>query len=65
MSTSTSTSRAVQFVESFGRPESLDLREVPVPGIGAGQLRVRVTAAGLNPMDWFRTSDAATAARLR
>ncbi|MFC4243779.1 alcohol dehydrogenase catalytic domain-containing protein [Gryllotalpicola reticulitermitis] len=33
------------------------------PRAGAGQLRVRVTAAGLNPMDWFMTSDAGTAAR--
>jgi len=63
MSTSTSTGRAVQFVESFGGPDALDLREVPVPDVGPGQLRVRVTAAGLNPMDWFMTSDAATAAR--
>jgi NADPH:quinone reductase-like Zn-dependent oxidoreductase len=63
MSTSTSTSRAVQFVGSFGGPEALELRKVPVPDVGAGQLRVRVTAAGLNPMDWFMTSDAATAAR--
>jgi NADPH:quinone reductase-like Zn-dependent oxidoreductase len=54
--------RAVQF-ESFGGPESLAIREVPVPEIGAGQIRVRVTAAGLNPMDWYMTSDAATAAR--
>ena len=28
-----------------------------------GQIRVRVTAAGLNPMDWFMTSDAETATR--
>ncbi|WP_041832542.1 NADP-dependent oxidoreductase [Actinoplanes sp. N902-109] len=63
MSTSTITSRAVQFVESFGGPEALELREVPVPRAGAGQVRVRVTAAGLNPMDWFMTSDPATAAR--
>ncbi|MGA0566095.1 NADP-dependent oxidoreductase [Rathayibacter sp. KR2-224] len=33
------------------------------PHAGPGQIRVRVTAAGLNPMDWFMTSDAATAAR--
>ncbi|HVX07468.1 NADP-dependent oxidoreductase [Humibacter sp.] len=57
-----STARAVQF-ESFGGPEALRIREVPVPEAGAGQLRVRVTAAGLNPMDWFMTSDADTAAR--
>ncbi|GAA0953522.1 NADP-dependent oxidoreductase [Kribbella koreensis] len=57
-----SMSRAVQF-ESFGGPEALIIREVPVPQAGAGRIRVRVTAAGLNPMDWFMTSDAETAAR--
>ncbi|WP_329446020.1 NADP-dependent oxidoreductase [Streptomyces canus] len=63
MSMPTNTSRAVQFVESFGGPEALDLRQVPVPDVGPGQIRVRVIAAGLNPMDWFMTSDADTAAR--
>lgn len=57
-----STSRAVQF-EWFGGPEALSVREVRVPHAGPGQIRVRVSAAGLNPMDWFMTSDAATAAR--
>src|ERR1700722_6185484 len=47
VSTSATTSRAVR-LESFAGP---------------GQIRVRVTAAGLNPMDWFMTSDADTAAR--
>ncbi|NKY43304.1 NADP-dependent oxidoreductase [Nocardia cerradoensis] len=60
--TSVSTGRAVR-LESFGGPEVLDLQEVPAPQAGAGQIRVRVTAAGLNPMDWFMTSDADTAAR--
>ena len=60
--TSAATSRAVQF-ESFGGPDALSIREVPVPHAGSGQIRVRVTAAGLNPMDWFMTSDAETAAR--
>jgi NADPH:quinone reductase-like Zn-dependent oxidoreductase len=54
--------RAVQ-LESFGGLEALNLREVPAPQAGPGQIRVRVTAAGLNPMDWFMTSDAGTAAR--
>jgi NADPH:quinone reductase-like Zn-dependent oxidoreductase len=62
VTTSATTSRAVQF-GSFGGPDALDVREVPVPQAGPGQLRVRVTAAGLNPMDWFMTSDAQTAAR--
>src|ERR1700750_2839080 len=56
------TSRAVQ-LEAFGGPEVLNLREVPAPQAGPGQIRVRVTAAGLNPMDWFMTSDAETASR--
>lgn len=56
------TSKAVR-LESFGGPEVLTLQEVPAPQAGAGQIRVRVTAAGLNPMDWFMTSDAETAAR--
>ncbi|AYF76937.1 NADP-dependent oxidoreductase [Nocardia yunnanensis] len=55
-------SRAVQ-LDSFGGPEVLAVREVPVPEAGPGQVRVRVRAAGLNPMDWFMTSDAETAGR--
>ena len=62
VSTSATTSRAVR-LESFGGPEVLNLREVPAPQAGSGQIRVRVTAAGLNPMDWFMTSDAGTATR--
>jgi NADPH:quinone reductase-like Zn-dependent oxidoreductase len=56
------TSRAVQLA-SFGGPDVLELREVPAPQAGSSQIRVRVTAAGLNPMDWFMTSDAEVAAR--
>jgi NADPH:quinone reductase-like Zn-dependent oxidoreductase len=63
MSTPVTTSRAVQFTRSFGGPEVLEVRAVPVPDVGAGQVRVRVTAAGLNPMDWSMTADAGTAAR--
>ena len=43
--------RAVIF-EEFGGSEVLQVREVPEPHAGEGQIRVRVTAAGLNPMDW-------------
>ena len=60
--TFTDTGRAVQF-QSFGGPGALRLNEVSAPQAGAGQIRVRVTAAGLNPMDWFMTSDAETASR--
>ena len=62
VSTPATASRAVR-LESFGGPEVLNLREVPAPQAGSGQIRVRVTAAGLNPMDWFMTSDAQTATR--
>ena len=41
-------SRAVIY-ETFGGPEVLELREVPEPHAGPGEVRVRVTAAGLNP----------------
>lgn len=53
----TSKSRAVR-LDSFGGPEVLNVRDVPAPQAGPGQVRVRVTAAGLNPMDWFMTADA-------
>ncbi|MFC9434796.1 NADP-dependent oxidoreductase [Nocardia sp. NPDC057030] len=44
-------SRAVVY-ETFGGPEVLEVREVPEPHAGPGAIRVRVMAAGLNPMDW-------------
>src|SRR5258708_40041816 len=48
-------SRAVIY-ETFGGPEVLELREVPEPHVGPGEVRVRVAAAGLNPMDWVLAS---------
>ncbi|GGR42196.1 NADPH:quinone reductase-like Zn-dependent oxidoreductase [Nocardioides luteus] len=57
-----SRSRAV-LLERFGGPENLSVQEVPEPHAGPGQIRVRVSAGGLNPMDWFMTSDDETAAR--
>ncbi|GAA4524173.1 NADP-dependent oxidoreductase [Amycolatopsis samaneae] len=44
-------SRAVVYA-TFGGPEVLELRDVPEPHAGPGEVRVRVAAAGLNPMDW-------------
>ncbi|MFJ3827987.1 NADP-dependent oxidoreductase [Streptomyces sp. NPDC090046] len=38
-------------VTGFGGPERVVLAEVPLPRPAAGQVRVRVTAAGLNPVD--------------
>ncbi|HWH20517.1 MAG TPA: NADP-dependent oxidoreductase [Solirubrobacterales bacterium] len=43
-------SRAVIY-ESHGAPDVLELREVPEPHAGPGEVRVRVRAAGLNAMD--------------
>jgi len=55
-------SRAVIY-EAFGGPEVLELQEVPEPHASPGELRVRVTAAGLNPMDWGIASRPDAAAR--
>ena len=43
-------SRAV-IREKFGGPEVLELRDVREPHAGTGEVRVRVAAIGLNPMD--------------
>jgi NADPH:quinone reductase-like Zn-dependent oxidoreductase len=48
-------SRAVIY-QKFGGPEVLELRDVPEPHAGPGEVRVRVSATGLNPMDWFFSS---------
>ncbi len=42
--------RAV-IVRSFGGPEVLEVADVPVPAPGTGQVRIRVEAAGVNPVD--------------
>ncbi len=43
--------KAIQFSE-FGGPEVLELVELPDPTPAAGQIRVRVRAVGINPIDW-------------
>jgi len=50
-------SRAV-VQESFGGPEVLEVREVAEPHAGPGEVRVRVSAAGLNPVDWILAGNA-------
>jgi NADPH:quinone reductase-like Zn-dependent oxidoreductase len=55
-------SRAVIY-QTFGGPEVLQLREVAEPHAGPGEVRVRVTAAGLNPMDWLIPSRPEAAAQ--
>jgi NADPH:quinone reductase-like Zn-dependent oxidoreductase len=44
-------SRAIIY-ESFGEPDVLALRTVPEPHAGPDEVRVHVTVAALNPMDW-------------
>jgi NADPH:quinone reductase-like Zn-dependent oxidoreductase len=43
--------RALQFT-SYGGPEVLSWAEAPEPHAGAGQIRVVVRAASVNPIDW-------------
>lgn len=44
-------SRFVQY-QQFGGPDVIEVAEVDPPHPGAGQVRVRVLAAGLNPVDF-------------
>ncbi len=44
--------RAIR-VQAFGGPEQLTLADVPTPEPGVGQVRVRVHAAGVNPVDTY------------
>ncbi|MER7679399.1 NADP-dependent oxidoreductase [Streptomyces sp. NPDC096934] len=44
--------KAIQFHEAGG-PEVLRYDEVPVPGLGPGEVLVRVHAVGINPPDWY------------
>jgi len=43
--------RAVRYSQ-FGGPEVLEIVELPDPEPGSGQIRIRVHAAGVNPIDW-------------
>ncbi len=43
--------RAVQF-HTYGGPEQLIVERVPRPEPQAGEVLVRVYAAGVNPIDW-------------
>ncbi len=55
-------SRAVIY-DKFGGPEVLELREVPEPHPGQREVRVHVSAFGLNPMDWGIAGSPEAAAR--
>jgi NADPH:quinone reductase-like Zn-dependent oxidoreductase len=43
--------KALQFSE-YGGPEVLTVAEAPEPHAGPGQVRIRVKAASVNPVDW-------------
>ena len=47
--------KAVQYSE-FGDPEVLHVAEVEEPHAGAGQIRVAVKGAAVNPIDWKKRS---------
>ena len=49
--TTTLTMRAV-VADRFGAPDALTVRKVVVPEVGAGEVRVRIRSASLNPADW-------------
>jgi NADPH:quinone reductase-like Zn-dependent oxidoreductase len=48
-------------VHAYGGPELMQLDDAPVPACGAGDLLVRVVAAGVNPIDWKMRSGAMVA----
>jgi len=57
--------KAVQF-RNYGGPEVLRVVDVKEPHAGAGQLRIAVRAAGVNPSDWKdRSGDARDAEPVR
>src|SRR4051812_21027173 len=43
--------RAVRFHE-YGGPEVLTVEDAPEPHAGPGEVRIRVQAASVNPVDW-------------
>ena len=45
-------------VARYGNPEELQLREIPRPVSGPGQILVRLEAAGVNPVDTYLRSGA-------
>src|SRR6266851_2809433 len=49
--------------DSFGGSEVLEVRDVKEPQAGPGEVRVRVSAAALNPVDWKLAASAEIAQR--
>src|SRR3954447_25314206 len=49
--------RALQYTE-HGGPEVLKWEDAPTPHAGAGQIRIAVRAASVNPLDWKQVTGA-------
>jgi NADPH:quinone reductase-like Zn-dependent oxidoreductase len=45
--------KAIKYSE-YGGPKVLKVVEIDEPHAGAGQVRIAVRAAGVNPADWKR-----------
>ncbi|MEB0040128.1 MULTISPECIES: NADP-dependent oxidoreductase [unclassified Pseudomonas] len=45
------TMKAVR-IETFGGPEVIQIKQVPIPEAASGELLIRVVAAGVNPVDY-------------
>jgi NADPH:quinone reductase-like Zn-dependent oxidoreductase len=43
---------------AYGDVDKLELREIPDPKVGPGQIKVRMVAASINPVDWKQRSGA-------
>ena len=39
-------------IHEFGGPEVMKYEDVPMPQPGPGEIRIKIIAAGVNPMDW-------------
>jgi NADPH:quinone reductase-like Zn-dependent oxidoreductase len=50
--------------ERYGPPSSIEVRQVPTPTPGPGEILIRVGAAALNPLDWFLLNGRPYVARL-